>query len=138
MAESWVVDCSVIAAFLLDESEGVAFDPLIEAAGAGRVELVVPSLFWFELLNVFVVAERRGRVTPEQAAKLRNESDHLPVKTEPDIGVSVRRRIHELASAHSLTAYDAAYLELADRLGARLKTLDPDLLRLQPDYPWIE
>jgi hypothetical protein len=32
----------------------------------------------------------------------------------------------------------AALLELADRQGARLKTLDPDLLALRRRYPWIE
>lgn len=36
-------------------------------------------------------------------------------------------RVRSLAEAHRLTAYDAAYLELAQRTGLPLATLDGDL-----------
>jgi predicted nucleic acid-binding protein len=138
MAETWVIDCSAVAAFLLNEPEGGRIDPFIEGAASGDIELLAPALFWSELLNVLMMAERRGRISREQAVGLRNATDHLPVTTEPDLGALARRRIHEFGLAHNLTAYDAAYLELAERRGARLKTLDPDLLALRPHYPWIE
>lgn len=38
-------------------------------------------------------------------------------------------QISELAVRHQLTAYDAAYLELAPRRKLKLATLDPDLVR---------
>lgn len=37
------------------------------------------------------------------------------------------RDLLQLAEAHNLTAYDAAYLELAQRSGLPLATLDSDL-----------
>jgi predicted nucleic acid-binding protein len=136
--ELWVIDCSAAAAFLLQEQEGSAIDSLLRRAGDNEIHLVVPSLFWFELVNTLVTAERRGRITRHQALLLRGEADGLPVATEPPPGSVERRRLHDLALNHRLTAYDASYLELAERQGARLKTLDPDLLALRGQYPWIE
>ena len=134
----WVLDCSAAAAFLLNEDDGAAIDPLIENAINEEIELVVPCLFAFELLNVLLMAERRARITRHQANRLCAEIDRFPVSVEPPLGSVERQRIHQLGKAHALTAYDAAYLELAERQGARLKTFDPDLLRLKNDYPWIE
>jgi predicted nucleic acid-binding protein len=37
--------------------------------------------------------------------------------------------LHSLATAHQLTAYDAAYLDLAKRLSLPLATRDVDLRR---------
>lgn len=137
-SETWVLDCSAAAAFLLSEAEGAAVDPLIRRAASEDVALLVPALFWFELVNVLLVAERRGRITPAQALQLRRESDRLPVTTDLPPGREERSRLHDLALSHKLTAYDAAYLELAERRAARLKTLGPDLLGLRAEYPWIE
>ena len=133
----WVLDCSAAVAFLLREEESDALDALILRAARDEVRLVVPALFWFELLNALVMAERRGRITRPQAISLRNDVAHLPIEVEPPLGASERARIHDLATAHHLTAYDAAYLELAERIGARLKTLDPDLIKWKKKYAWI-
>jgi predicted nucleic acid-binding protein len=136
--ETWVLDCSAVAAFLLSEAEGATVDPLIRRAASEDVALLVPALFWFELVNVLLVAQRRGRITQAQALQLRRESNRLPVTTDLPPGTEERSRLHDLALSHKLTAYDAAYLELAERRGARLKTFDPDLLGLRETYPWIE
>ena len=134
----WVVDCSMAAAFLLSDEDGASMDPLIARAMTEEIRLVIPSLFWFELLNVLVIAERRGRITHHQAVCLCSEVDRLPLETDPPLGPQDRARVHGLAAKHGLTVYDAAYLELADRRGARLKTLDEALLALREEYSWIE
>ena len=137
MRKDWVLDCSAAAAFLLGESGGQGVEQLIlDTAEAGGV-LFVPPLFWYELLNVLTVAERRRRVSGELSVSLRREADLLPVETVAPPTALERRRIHELARRHGLTAYDAAYLELADRLEGRLRTLDPHLLHLRDEYDWI-
>jgi predicted nucleic acid-binding protein len=87
-------------------------------------EAVVPSLWWFEVRNILVVNERRRRIAaPESAAfllhlsKLRVREDR-----QPDEGSVLR-----LARTHRLSVYDAAYLELAQREGLPIATLDSDL-----------
>ncbi len=135
----WVLDCSAVSAFLLAEKPGAdAVEPILTKAAAGEARILMPALFWFEVLNFLVNAERKGRLSSEQAAILRDETRHLPLETEWETGPVERRRIHELALLHRISAYDAAYLEIAERQGSKLKSLDRDLLALKPKYPWIE
>lgn len=133
-----VVDCSAIAASLLSERDGAAVDALLDDAVAGKVALVVPALFWFEIQNVLICAERAGRIPAGDAARLESLLLALPIRTDPPPTRIILPRIRRWAEAHRLTAYDAAYPELAERLGARLKTLDAALLRLSRSSPWIE
>ena len=133
-----VMDCSAVTAVLLNEPEGEQIEAQLTAGASGECAIRVPALFWSEVVNVLLSAERRRRITRAEAVNLRGEVDVLPVATDTQFDPLTRRRIHELALAHKLTAYDATYLELAERFGARLKTLDPDLLALRGDYPWIE
>jgi predicted nucleic acid-binding protein len=73
--------------------------------------------------------KRRRRLTEASAAHLADLYRPLPLLTDapplPAIASSIRR----IAIAHSLSAYDATYLELAQRLGSRLATLDQDPAR---------
>ena len=113
-----VVDLSVVMAWLFSESE----NPRV-AAGFGAVqrgEAVAPVLLYFEMRNVLLVAERRGRITREQSSNFLNRIAKLAIGLAPprDDGAMM------LARAHNLTFYDAVYLELAMREGLPLATLD--------------
>ena len=57
---------------------------------------------------------------------------------EGEIREDAQRNIILLAREFDLTAYDAAYLELAIRLDSKLATLDADLLKLKRIFNWIE
>jgi predicted nucleic acid-binding protein len=116
---AFVVDASIAVAWLMpDES-----DPYVKETdiGLGRHDLVVPPLFDFEVRNIVVVNERRGRIDRNAADAALTEFDLLPYETDHacDSG-----RIVTLARKHGLTVYDAAYLELALRRAAPLATLD--------------
>lgn len=85
---------------------------------------VAPALWWVEVRNVLLIAERRGRLTPQDTSvALRAiEELHISLDHAPD-GVAVL----QLARAHRLTAYDAMYLELSIRQQRPLATLDRKL-----------
>jgi predicted nucleic acid-binding protein len=87
-------------------------------------EAVVPCLWWFEVRNILVVNERRRRIAePDTAAFLLNLSKlRIRIDRAPDESAVLR-----LARTHRLSVYDAAYLELAQREGLPLATLDADL-----------
>lgn len=118
-----VVDASLAAAWCLREPEGIATaDRTIERM---RTETaVVPGIFWHEMRNVLVIAERRNRIEAGAAeahlGRLRNlrfvTDDH---QDDNEILVLARR--------HGLTAYDAAYVETAKRRRARFVGLDRKL-----------
>jgi len=118
-----VVDCSVAAAWaLVDERTAWTSAALQSATAEGAI---VPSLFWYEIRNILVVNERRGRIEPTQSARFLADVDPL---TDVDLR-PVESDLLELARAHNLTVYDASYLELARRLGLRLCTLDTQLIQ---------
>jgi len=56
----FAIDASVVAAWALDENDAVA------DAAARRLQsdpAIAPGLWWYELRNVLVIAERRRRLT---------------------------------------------------------------------------
>jgi predicted nucleic acid-binding protein len=75
----------------------------------------------------FRFGRRRGRVTFEQIAEFIEDLAALPIRLDPPISPAEWPPILALAERHRLTAYDAAYLELARRTGLPLATLDADL-----------
>ena len=117
-----VVDCSVTIAWVLGDESSAAADSALESV---RIHGgTAPGLWWVEVRNVLLVAERRGRSTPEDTSVALRAVDALDVRLDatPDGSTLLR-----LARTHRLTAYDAMYLELAIRRQRPLATLDHSL-----------
>jgi predicted nucleic acid-binding protein len=120
-----VIDLSaVIPLALRDENPSYAhkvIDTLAETEG------LVPSIFWLELLNGLATnVTKRGRLTAEDAREFVLAVEGLALQTAQ---VGPAEPILNLCFTHGLTAYDAAYLELAKRTGSTLATLDTALRR---------
>ena len=119
-----VIDSSVAASWGIPDEDSPAARRALSAALAEDV--AVPGIFWHELRNVFLVNERRGRLSlDETKTGLAAVSDFSPAVDDPD-GHSA---VLALARRHALSAYDAAYLELAVRRRAILATLDNKLAK---------
>ena len=73
--------------------------------------------------------ERRKRSTQAQATKWLRLLSALPIAVDAKTPGAAFNEVLSLARSHGLTAYDAAYLELAIRLGLPLATLDDALKR---------
>lgn len=116
-----VLDASIAAAWLLPEEDSDAAEALI-ATLSGRPP--VPSLFWHEARNILIMAERRGRVIAGEAAAAMGRLRRLPLE---DAGAGSDGAVLALAMVHELTAYDAAYLALAQERRLPLATLDQKL-----------
>ena len=112
-----VVDASAIAAVLFDEPEAA---PIV-ASVAGK--LTAPTLLRYELASVCTTKLIRN---PERAREIQARYqllDQLAIGyTEPDWSGLPR-----LAQRWALSAYDAAYLQLALASKAALVTLDARL-----------
>ena len=119
-----VVDASVALAWLFDDGD----EPRAEQALEQMAEdgAVVPHLWHLETRNALLVAERRGRITAAGVKERLDALKGLPIVTddEPDLQAAF-----DLARAHDLPFYDAIFLELAKREGARFATLDESLGR---------
>lgn len=81
----------------------------------------------FELANGLLLAQQRGRITPADEEAYFETLLQLPILIEQRPLLWLCQRILPLARRHGLTAYDAAYLELAIRERLPLATLDDKL-----------
>jgi predicted nucleic acid-binding protein len=89
-------------------------------------EARVPSLWWFEVRNVLIMAERRDRLTEADTADFLRGLSRLPIVVDR---ATNEQALLALARDRRLTVYDAAYLELALREKIPLATLDRALVR---------
>ncbi|WP_137132621.1 type II toxin-antitoxin system VapC family toxin [Rhizobium sp. FY34] len=118
---SFVIDASLAAAWLLPEEYSEAAEAVI---GSISDPCPVPSLFWFEVRNILAMSERRGRTAPGSALLGMERVRRLPID---DAGIGSDGSVLLLASNHTLSAYDAAYLALAINRSVPLATLDRKL-----------
>ena len=120
---AFVLDASIALSWAFADEEHPHARMALERL---RVEAaVVPSLWWFEVRNVLVINERRGRIEASHSAAFLRHVGRLPLTFDyapDDDGILC------LARTHRLSVYDAAYLELARREGIPLATLDRDLI----------
>jgi predicted nucleic acid-binding protein len=122
----FVLDCSVCAAWLFEEDWGGY--PLAVLSELDVGEAIVPALWQYEVGNALIIGERRGRVAVAKTARFLEMLRGLRITVDSRPAAETIDRLLDLARRHRLTAYDAAYLELALREGFELATLD-DALR---------
>lgn len=125
---SFVLDNSVAMLWLLPQSNvagtHLANQVLDRLLTTGAM---VPSLWRLEATNVIVKSLRLNKISQAQA------STFIALLEDLDISIDVQtdqRAFHDtldLARRYVLSAYDAAYLELALRNGLPLATLDAKL-----------
>jgi predicted nucleic acid-binding protein len=87
-------------------------------------EVQVPSLWHTEIINALLVGERRKIITEAQSAHYLDTLSRLPIITDTAAPSARKELVIGLARKHSLTAYDATYLDLALRLDGMLATFD--------------
>lgn len=117
-----VVDCSIAIAWLMpDEGPSSARSVLDLVARDGAV---APAHWPLEVTNTLLVAERRGRLTGAQRSTIVRHISSLPIVIDDETAERAWTRTLDLADRYGLTAYDAAYLELAERRSLAVGTLD--------------
>lgn len=123
--DGFVLDCSVTMAWCFDD-KSTAYtnrvrDELI------NLRAVVPSLWPLEVANATLVGERRKRLSEARTRRFLTLLAALPITIDDETSHRAFRDLLPLARAHKLSAYDAAYLELAIRRGLPLASLDTKL-----------
>jgi predicted nucleic acid-binding protein len=123
---SFVVDNSVALAWCFEDEQTAGIMALLDrVADEGAV---APQLWPIEALNGLLTAERRGRINHEMRLRLAGFLHELPIRIDDETAGRAWTTTAPLAEQHNLTAYDAAYLELAMRRGLPLATGDTALI----------
>jgi predicted nucleic acid-binding protein len=82
-----------------------------------------------EAANALLVAERRGRLERDRRRRLCGFLSALPIALDTETATQAWTTTAGLAERFGLSAYDAANLELAERLDLPLASLDGELRR---------
>lgn len=122
---SHVVDCSITLPWFLEDERTKFTDQILNALH--EVEYWVPSIWRLEMVNGLLMAERRKRI--DKAWRIESVDQASRLKVRVDLVQPGMSAVANLADRHGLTAYDAAYLELAMRQKFGLITQDRDLVR---------
>ncbi len=123
-----VLDTSAAMALFLQEEEGYQIEETLKNLLNSNGQIFVPALFWYEVGNTLLSALNRKRITIEELRGMEIDLAELPIITDPLPDSAIRIRTREIAVSKKLTFYDAAYVELAQRLQLPLKSFDKRIL----------
>lgn len=121
----FVLDASVTFSWFFEDEWSAAAERLLERLETGSA--AVPHLWYFEVANVLTACERQKRTTQSHVTAFVARLDDLAIIPDAEGRTHAFGRLLYLARSERLTAYDAAYLELAMRLGVPLATKDKEL-----------
>jgi predicted nucleic acid-binding protein len=124
----FVIDASIVLSWCFPDENAALAQHVADMFKQGDSALA-PSFWPHEVLNALLAGEKRKRISREMAGSFLEDLAVLPIFLQELPAKIVFHRIQSLSREHGLTAYDAAYLDLALDSGIPLATLDEDLLR---------
>ena len=119
----FVVDASLTLSWCFEDEATTETEAILDRLAEDTA--VVPALWELEVANVLLLGERRKRLTEAQSARFMTLLQQLPILVD-----AARVDMTSVLAAgrrHGLTAYDAAYLVLAEHEGLPLATSDAKL-----------
>ena len=126
MSERFVVDNSIVMTWCFNEETNPYADAVLDSLA--EAVAVVPAIWPLEVVNVLLVAERRKRLHESDSVRFISLLSQFPIVVERTWPERMMKDLLALGRAHSLSSYDAAYLELAMRRGFPIATSDGKLL----------
>ena len=125
MSQRLVVDASIALAWSLDDETDNRADEaltIVEHSGA-----LVPTLWTYEIANSLIHFVRRSRIDGDRARLILSALSRLEIVAVPPEASDWYVETDALAMKHGLTLYDAAYLQLAVAVRAKLASVDKKL-----------
>jgi predicted nucleic acid-binding protein len=122
---SFVLDASLTLAWYFEDERTPAIDAVLDQVVTSGA--LVPSLWRIEVANGFQTAIRRKRIDRDFRDRAIRHLGLLPIMVDPETDTYAWTTMLRLADRFGLTLYDASYLELAQRRGLPLASLDKEL-----------
>ena len=121
----FVLDASIAIAWCFDDEQDEYADAVLDSLENGRAYSA--SIWPLETGNTLLVAERRNRISAADSARYVSTLRSLPVVLDASDTRRTFQEVLPIARMYNVSSYDASYLELAQRMGLRLATLDRSL-----------
>jgi predicted nucleic acid-binding protein len=116
-----VLDASTAIGWMVDEPGPRISLTALHLLQSGTIG-VVPDLWYYEISNALITAERRGRASQQVVSSHVSDIERLAAFLE--VSPTTPSALIAAARQSGLTAYDAAYFELALRRSLPLATLN--------------
>lgn len=127
--QEWVVDASVgIQLFVNGPLSDAAHKLFVQLTAEPPARLYVPDLFYIEITNALWKYVRWQGLAVAQAQDYLNQLERLDLIVTPTAQLMVDALSQ--AVVYNITAYDACYVALAQRLSLPLITADAKLAKL--------
>ena len=136
-----IVDASVAVKWFLDSEDERLVDHakvLLDSHKRGKLQFIIPDLFWTEMGNIFWKAARAGRCSRNDAEKSLTVLRAGEWLTIPSFGLL--SQAFQIALEFKRTVYDSLYVALASESRCELITADEKLINaLAPYFPvkWL-
>jgi predicted nucleic acid-binding protein len=117
-----VIDASVTLAWCFPDEARDYADAVLVALEDQTI--MVPAIWAVEITNALLVGERRKRIRQPEVRRFVELLKGLNIAEDGQPFADTISNILPLAREYNLSAYDAAYLDVAIRHGAPLATLD--------------
>jgi len=114
VTRTFVADASVAVGWVHPTQATAQTAAMLDAIAEGAI-LEVPALWPLEVANALTVLVRRRKLTENERQTALGWLRALPLRVDHEMSSLAFSRLSELAVAHHLSVYDAAYLELAQR-----------------------
>jgi predicted nucleic acid-binding protein len=114
MTRAFVADASVTVGWVHPGQATKQTAAMLDAIADGAT-LEVPALWPLEVANALIVLVRRRKLGEDERQAALGWLRGLRVRVDHEMSALAFSRLSELAAAHHLSVYDAAYLELAKR-----------------------
>lgn len=122
MSGRFLVDASVGFSWVYPSQASDETAKMLQELEAGAT-IVVPSLWFLEVANGLLAAQRRKLITASERKAALEKLSKLKFTVDEESAHAAFHRTSELAAKH-LSVYDAAYLETALRRGLPLGSRD--------------
>lgn len=116
-----VADANIFLAVLLEEPEKKGIIKL-----TGEADLLSPEILPYEIGNAFSAMFKRNRIDAERIQNYFDIFKSIPVR---HVAVDIPKSL-AIATMNRIYAYDAYYLELAQRLNLPIMTLDLKMIEV--------
>ena len=125
MKPAFILDCSMAMAWCFAD-ESTANTVEIQDRLATETALV-PAHWFLEVANVLAMAEKRKRISPNDAQQFVQLLSILDIQIDDDASRRAFDHLLPLCREHGLTSYGAAYLDIVIRWQLPLASLDAQL-----------
>jgi predicted nucleic acid-binding protein len=124
-AVSFVLDASAALAWVFEPNDPTEAHEARSLLSRLELEEAIVLEWWrLEAPSALIVGHCRGIIAAAKAAEFLRRLRDLPIRTDAVSPADRKERLLSVAREHDLSAYDAAYLDLAIRTRLPLATFD--------------